>query len=213
MEFPFWSKKILIFLTSILICYTTLADENLFQQAKILQRERKFDEAIAAFRSYLSQPLDKSNLTGKQLSLYVDALVQLMKTFQSKGDPESCISTLQGHCLRDFHSVMGYALSRMEKMKEAEETMMKALSLPLYRAIPERYFRDYAYAAAVFYSNLNYQKEVIYWCQEALQQAELCKNTSGKQWVTLTPSILQTDGESKFRQCFELLCLFPTMSA
>ena len=129
MEFPFWSKKILIFLTSILICYTTLADENLFQQAKILQRERTFDEAIVAFRSYLSQPLDKSDLTGKQLSLYVDALVQLMKTFQSKGDPESCISTLQGHCLRDFHSVMGYALFRMEKMKEAEETMMKALSL------------------------------------------------------------------------------------
>jgi hypothetical protein len=40
----------------------------------------------------------------------------------------------------------------MEKMKEAEETMMKALSLPLCRAIPERYFRGYAYVAAVFYS-------------------------------------------------------------
>lgn len=30
----------------------------------------------------------------------------------------------------------------------------------------------------------NYQDEVVNWCQEALQQAELCKNTSGKQWVT-----------------------------
>ena len=29
----------------------------------------------------------------------------------------------------------------------------------------------------------NYQKEVIYWCQEALEQAQLSKNPSGEQWV------------------------------
>jgi DNA-binding CsgD family transcriptional regulator len=68
-------------------------------------------------------------------------------------------------------------------MKQAEETMLKAFTIPLHRATPERYFRDYAYAAAVFYSNPSYQAEVIDWCQEALLQAELCKNTSGKQWV------------------------------
>lgn len=85
--------------------------------------------------------------------------------------------------LRDYYSVMAYALSRTENMKEAEETMLKAFTIPLHQATPERYFRDYAYAAAVFYSNPNYQKEVIGWCQEALLQAELCKNTSGKQWV------------------------------
>jgi DNA-binding CsgD family transcriptional regulator len=61
--------------------------------------------------------------------------------------------------------------------------MLKAFTIPLHQATPERYFRDYAYAAAVFYSNPNYQKEVIDWCQEALLQAELCKNTSGAQWV------------------------------
>ena len=194
MRTPSWSKKILIFLTSTLICCTTFANEDLFRQARTLQRERKYDEAIGAFKNYLSQPIDKDNLTEERLTLYVDALVQLMNTFQSKGEPEACISTLrevyntsptlQKQCLRDYYSVMGYALSRTEAMREAEETMMKALTLPLYRATPERYFRDYAYAAAVFYSNPNYQKEVIYWCQEALQQAELCKNTSGKQWVT-----------------------------
>ena len=194
MRTPSWSKKILIFLTSTLICCTTFANEDLFRQARTLQRERKYDEAIGAFKNYLSQPIDKDNLTDERLTLYVDALVQLMNTFQSKGEPEACISTLrevyntsptlQKQCLRDYYSVMGYALSRTEAMREAEETMMKALTLPLYRATPERYFRDYAYAAAVFYSNPNYQKEVIYWCQEALQQAELCKNTSGKQWVT-----------------------------
>ena len=54
--------------------------------------------------------------------------------------------------LRDYYSVLGYALSRTENMKEAEKTMLKALTLPLHHATPERYFRDYAHAAAVFYS-------------------------------------------------------------
>ena len=117
-----------------------------------------------------------------------------MNTFQSKGSPEACIPvlketfksspTLQKYGLRDYYSVLGYALSRTERMKEAEETILKALTLPLHQATPERYFRDYAYAAAVFYSNPKYQKEVINWCEEALRQAELCKNSSGKQWVT-----------------------------
>jgi tetratricopeptide (TPR) repeat protein len=119
--------------------------------------------------------------------------MQLMNTFQSKGEPEACVTTLQEVFkvspilqkiyLRDYYSVMAYALSRTENMKEAEEMMLKALSLPLHQPTPERYFRDYAYAAAVFYSNPNYQDEVIEWCQEALVQAKSCKNTSGQQWV------------------------------
>ncbi len=194
MSLPFWRKKILIFHTLILICCTSFANDNLFHQARKLQRDGKFDEAIEVFKNYLSQPMDEKGLTGEQMKMYSEALVQLMNTFQSKGEPEVCITTLkevfnssptiQKQCLRDYYSVMGYALSRTEKMKEAEETMIKVFTLPLYHATPERYFRDYAYAAAVFYSNPNYQKEVIYWCQEALQQARLSHNTSGKQWVT-----------------------------
>ena len=194
MSLSFWMKKALIFHTLILICFTGFANENLFREARTLQREGKFEEAIEAFKHYLSQPINENGLTDQQQFLYTEALVQLMNTFQSKGEPEACISTLQEvfkaspavqkYCLRDYYSVLGYALSRTERMKEAEETMLKALTLPLHQATPERYFRDYAYAAAVFYSNPNYQKEVINWCEEAILQADLCKNTSGKQWVT-----------------------------
>ena len=194
MSLPTWSKSILSLLTAILICSSSLANEELYRQARTLQREGNHDEAIAAFRDYLAQPVDEAGLTDQQLFLYTEALVQLMNTYQSKGEPEVCVSasqevfatspTLQGQCLRDYYSVMGYALSRTERTKEAEETMIKALTLPLHHATPERYFRDYAYAAAVFYSNPSYQNEVINWCQEALIQAESCKNTSGKQWVT-----------------------------
>ena len=182
-----------MFLALIMMCCTSFAGENLFRQARTLQRDGKFDEAIGAFKNYLLQPIGENGLGGQQLALHIEALVQLMNTFQSKGEPEACISTLQEmfkaspaikkYCLRDYYSVLGYALSRTEKMKEAEETMMKALTLPLHQASPERYFRDYAYAAAVFYSNPDYQKEVMNWCEEALVQADMCKNTSGKQWV------------------------------
>lgn len=194
MNLSSWNKRIISLLLSILICSTSYANDNTFKRARELQHSGNYDEAIKTFKRYLSQPINEAHLSDQQFIEYTEALVQLMNTFQSKGDPEGCISTLkelfktshilQNQCLRDYHSVMGYALSRTEKVNEAEESMLKAFSLPLYRATPERYFRDYAYAAAVFYSNPQYQNEVINWCQEALTQAELCKNTSGKQWVT-----------------------------
>lgn len=206
MNSPFWRKHLLIFQAFILICCTCFAQGNLFQEARTLQREGKFDEAIVAFKNYLSLPVNEDALTNQELILHTEALMQLMNTFQSKGEPEACISalqevfaaspTLQKQCLRDYYAVLGYALSRTEKMQEAEETMMKALTLPLHQATPERYFRDYAYAAAVFYSNPNYQKEVIHWCEEALVQADLCKNTSGKQWVTaMLGSLYKQNGD------------------
>ena len=172
---------------------TSFADNSLFQEARRLQREGQFDEAISAYRNYLTGTTGKENLTDDQFTTYTDALVQLMNSFQSKVEPVECISVLQevfmdspilqDECLRDFYSVMGYALSRTEDMDKAEEVTLKALTLPLHRATPERYFRDYAYAAAVFYSNPEYQDEVIEWCHEALIQAKACRNTSGQQWV------------------------------
>ena len=193
MNLPFWNKKIGLFHAFMLICCVCLANDDLFKQARTLQREGKHGEAIVAFKTYLSQPMTEREFSDEQLVRYTDALVQLMNTFQSKGEPEACITALQEVYkkspilqkifLRDYYSVMGYALSRTENMKKAEETMLKAFTIPLHQPTPERYFRDYAYAAAVFYSNPDYQTEVIDWCKEALAQAELCKNTSGKQWV------------------------------
>ena len=193
MSLLYWSKKIALFHAFMLICCVCLAKDSLFKQARTLQREGKYEEAIEAFKNYLTQPVPGNELSDEQMVLYTDALVQLMNTYQSQGEPEACIRTLkevfqaspilQKTYLRDYYTVMGYALSRTENMKEAEETMLKAFTFPLHKATPERYFRDYAYAAAVFYSNPDYQAEVIDWCQEALLQVELCKNTSGKQWV------------------------------
>ena len=187
-------KVILIFSILTLIYSVVSAAPVSYKTARTLQREGRYDLAIEAYKTYLTQPINDNELNDEELGLYTDALVQLMNTYQSKGEPEACITTLrevynsspilQSNCLRDYYSVLGYALSRTENMNEAEATMLKALTLPLHNPTPGRYFRDYAYAAAVFYSNPDYQEEVINWCQEALYQAQLSKNTSGQQWVT-----------------------------
>ena len=211
-SFP-WIKNILIFLIITLTGSVAFANDDLFVQARELQRDGKYDEAIKAFKGYLLQPIDTKSLSKEQLITYTDALMQLMNTFQSKGEPEACVTTmqeiyklspvLQRTCLRDYYSVMGYALSRTVRMKDAEETMLKAFTIPLQHATPERYFRDYAYAAAVFYSNPEYQEDVIEWCQEAMKQAELCENTSGKQWVAaMLGSLYKRNG--RISQALEL---------
>lgn len=205
MKLPLWSRCLLLLQMLLLVCGTCFANEELFREARNLQRGGKYKEAIEAFRNYLTQPVAGDSLSDREQTLYTEALMQLMNTFQSKGEPEACITTLeevfkgspaiQRQCLRDYYSILGYALSRTERMKEAEETTMKALALPLHQPTHENYFRDYAYAAAVFYSNPNYQREVINWCEEAMKQADLCKNTSGKQWVmTMLGSLYKRNG-------------------
>ena len=200
------SIKILFSGVLLLATSTCFANESLFKEARALQRDGNFDEAISVYKSYLVSPLENYVMTDEQLAMYTDALVQLMNTFQSKGAPEECILALkevfksapiiQNECLRDYYSVLGYAISRTEDMDLAEKMTLKALTLPLHRATPERYFRDYAYAAAVFYSNPDYQEEVINWCQEALEQAKSCRNTSGQQWVmTMLGSIYKRNGD------------------
>ena len=206
MKSPVWIRCTLILHILMIACCSAFAGENLYRQARELQREGKFDEAIETYKAYFAEPVNANDLSTRELEMHTDALVQLMNTFQSKGEPDACIEALQEvfkasrlfqhELLRDFDSVMGYALSRTEKMKEAEATMLKALALPLYSANPERYFRDYAYAAAVFYSNPDYHSEVINWCVEAIHQAQLSDNTSGKQWVTaMLGAIYKKDGD------------------
>ena len=206
MKSPVWIRCTLILHILMIACCSAFAGENLYRQARELQREGKFDEAIETYKAYFAEPVNANVLSTRELEMHTDALVQLMNTFQSKGEPEACIEALQEvfkasrlfqhELLRDFDSVMGYALSRTERMKEAEATMLKALALPLYSANPERYFRDYAYAAAVFYSNPDYHGEVINWCVEAIHQAQLSDNTSGKQWVTaMLGAIYKKDGD------------------
>ena len=140
MNSPFLSKRIFLFHIFMLICSTGFAYAELFGQARRLQHDGKYNEAIVSYKSYLLQPTNADDLDKQQLLTYTEALMQLMNTYQSKGEPEACVLTLQElfdeapilqkECLRDYYSVMGYALSRTEKMKEAEETILKVFTIP-----------------------------------------------------------------------------------
>lgn len=124
MILPYMRRYIFAFFILLQVGYPVLANESLFRQARSLQYDRKYDEAIQTFKNYLTLPDHKDGLTGEGLVLYTEALMQLMNTFQSKGEPEACISalqevynaspTLQKQCLRDFYSVMGM-LCRVQK--------------------------------------------------------------------------------------------------
>ena len=82
-------------LAAVLMCGAAFADDGLFGHARALQREGKYDEAVVAFKSYLLQPVGEDDFTGQRVVLYTEALVQLMNTYQSKGEPEACILALQ----------------------------------------------------------------------------------------------------------------------
>ena len=96
MSLSFWTKKSIIFCAFILICGSSFANESIFRQGRKFQREGKFDEAIEAYRNCLSQPLSEEEVSKEEVQTASDALVQLMNTYQSKGEPDACISALQG---------------------------------------------------------------------------------------------------------------------
>ena len=128
-------NKIVLFLSSILLCCNSFANEDLLSQGRQLQRDGNYDQAIAVFKECLSAPEVSAGINEQQMFVYTEALVQLMNSFQSKGEPEECIAVLnelfdssdvlQKYCARDFYSVLAYALSRTENMKGAEESMLK----------------------------------------------------------------------------------------
>ena len=80
MKLPSWGKSILLFLLAIQVCSISFANENIFQQARTLQRGGKYDEAIEVYKKILSQKIEETRLTDQQLIQYTDALVQLMNS-------------------------------------------------------------------------------------------------------------------------------------
>lgn len=167
----------------------------LFNEARDLQHRHQYLEAIALYRQCASYTADNEREVKQLQPVIVDALLQLMNSYQSMGQPNECVLDLNDllrhptplisrYCLRDLYSLLGYALSRTEAMREAEEAITKALSLPMSYPTHERFFRDYAFAAAIHFSNPDKQEQVIQWCNMAIDESRLCSRPPGIQWVT-----------------------------
>ncbi len=170
--------------------------DSLYQVGRNHQRLKEYPQAIDCFRRCLSvraAALDSLELVALQKPL-TNAMVQLVNTYQTAGHPEACAAYLDSlsvssspvidaRFLRDLLSVTAYALSRTERMDEAEQYVTRALQLPLWHPSEERLFRDYAYAAAVYFSNPVREEEVILYCRQALELAQFSHNLSGQQYV------------------------------
>ena len=167
---------------------------ELFQQGRRQQRARDFETALQTFRQCVRFDSSDPKTAAELYPIVDEALLQLMNTYQSAGQPEACADTLAALCARptglihrylrsDLYSLLGYALSRTERMAEAELWTDSALAVPQYQPTPQRIFRQYAYAAAVFFSNPQRQEEVIDYCRKALEQANNAPNVSGGGFV------------------------------
>ncbi len=166
---------------------------QLMTNGRSLLQERSFYKAIAAYDSVVmlanDHPQELDSLVGPATA----ALVQIGNAYQVMGQADSAVvhlqtlydeyPVLQDKLRRDYLSILGYFLSRTERMKEAEHTTELALTLPLYNATHDRLFRDYAYAAAVFFSDKDEVERVSLWGKHALEEARLSGNVSGAQYV------------------------------
>lgn len=168
--------------------------EELFQRGRSHQSKGEYKEAIAAYEDCIALEVPDREADGRTINLLSNALTQLMNSHQSNGTPEQCADYflrqidssshfVRRYCERDLHVVAAYALSRTERMEQAEELMQGAFMRSLIEPTPERRFRDYAYAAAIFYPNPERHELIISCAEQALEQAKLCKNNSGVEWV------------------------------
>ena len=100
------------------------------------------------------------------------AVVQMMNSFQSAGDPDGCVEcfdSIESHlpafigkyCRRTFYSSMAYALSRTEDQKRAVECADKAMAMPTEGESPYNQFIDNSYIGCVYFAESSRQKEAF----------------------------------------------------
>lgn len=189
--------------------------EKQYQYARSLRVSQTYTESIEAYKACLRFDSDKETVQLALEPIIVDAMTELLKSYQSEGNPDACIEyfdsltkapppLIQKYCMRDVYSFLGYALSRTDRIKEAERMTLKALDMPQLNATPQRLFLQYTLAAAVFYSNLDMQDEAINWCHIAIEQANLSKTPTNIQWLTtLLGSLYKRTG--KINEAIDLL--------
>lgn len=70
------ATTVLIFSTLTLVTTSCFASEDLFRQARQLQREGQLDEAINTYKNYLVSPFEVDSMSENQLAIYTDVLLQ-----------------------------------------------------------------------------------------------------------------------------------------
>lgn len=183
-----------------------------------------FNKAEAGFRSCIDSCLSPSHAADDSIrNMLPLAMVQLMNVFQSQGKPDVSVAyfdslkTLAGtsgldgvpkhggkskvvltkYFKRDVYVLLAYSMSRTDDEEEAARLMDEALAMPLYNPTHERLFRDYAYAAVVYFCVPSCQEKVFKYGLKALDETKLCERKSGAQWlVTMLGSMYHRCGKA-----------------
>lgn len=162
-------------------------------KAREYQKDKNYTKAIDIYKqiAIIDGNVEKDSL----IPIVATSMVQLMNSYQCIGKPDECVAYFDSlrstptrfidkFAKRDLYIISAYATSRTDSMARAESLADSALAMPLINPTPDRLFRDYAYAAAVFFPNLNRQKQVVELSRKALEEAKKDGNTSGAQYVT-----------------------------
>ena len=178
-----------------------------FTNGRGLQYSRRYPAAISMFRSCLDA--DSSDPGARLRICRTDrsAMVQIMNTFQSWSHTAECVAffkdladnppaAVRDSCMRSLMVIYAYALSRTDDVEGALAVLDSALRMPPPLApSPAERFREYAYSAAVTYTDPTRQAQTVECCEKSLQIADSLHFQTGVQWTrTMLGSIYRRIG-------------------
>jgi tetratricopeptide (TPR) repeat protein len=187
--------------------YPDLGCRYQYTKARAFQFEQKYDQAIEVFKSCIKYDSTNDSLQEHIRSVIVEAMLQMMNSYHAVGQYDECVSCLDSllkhptpiirkYCMRDVYAYLAYATYMTDKSKQSISLINKTLSMPLYKPTPQRLFRDYSYAAAIFYYNEKNQKRTIEYCKKALNIGSKDKSIAGLGWLmNLLCNIYQDTGK------------------
>lgn len=218
-----WKGKILLTGICLMLAACSSKDDKAYNKvlatynkAQLALEQTQSDKALNLYKACTNEcAKDQYEQDDSVQLLLPKALVQTLNIYQSNGKTEECIayfdslrnevdkkrpvhhnSVLINHFKRDVYVLLAYSLSRTDAEEKAAQVMDAALSMPLSYPTHERLFRDYAYAAGVYYCVPAYQEKVLKYGRMALDEIQLCENKSGAQWlVALMAKLYQGKGD------------------
>lgn len=168
---------------------------EMYRQAGIAQNNGDYNKAKAIYDRLLHTTTNDPVINDSLLPIASKAITQVMNTMQSQGNVEECVRYLQKlqndknvitgeMCHRDIKVTLAYAMSRTDREREAATIMDSALNIKPYHPTPNRMFRDYAYATAVYFCLPERKDDVNKYGTLALKEIAKSDNKAGESWIT-----------------------------
>lgn len=173
------------------------------KNARKAQREANFDLAIGLYKKCIATVAEPSDTTliDSLEKTASGAILQIMNTFQSKGEPDACVEYFDSletclpafigkHCRRTFYATKAYALSRTERLDRAVAVADSVMAMSQRGENNYNLFVSNSYCGCVYFSEPTRQKEARECFEKGVEYAELSGNPSGAQYVVSCLSLM-----------------------